>query len=1729
MLTDGHAEPKVSIVLPTYNDLRFLPGAIESVLGQSFQDFELVVVNDGSTDGTKAYLDGLNDPRVRVIHQENRRLPEALNAGFRAARGDLLTWTSADNYCAPGFLEHLVGALEAYPEAGFAYSDFANIDKDGQIISVRENPSLTYHDLLAGNPGVASFMYRRACQDKVGYYDPSMECAEDWDYWLRILEHFETVYVPQVLYHYRRHEDGMSQRLPERVYRASRRVFDKAMERRNREVDLRELYPAIRLCRCEELAMSHAGLDFGGRLLQSRFADPAVAVRVLEQVRGRESRMVHVTSNLAVAYARLGQWDHVLPLLREMMGHTEDGRVLDVCRAIIAAQRADDPQLLAEVTLFRPDRKGSELFQSEAQKRRVFRPSERPPVAARGQNAGLVSQDLRIEKAEQCRARSGNLAEEGSVKELTRGSLVDIARKGGTDKCASGHDDTPCHSKCSMPLRDESSKALKIAVLPHRNNLSFMGEILARMRATHEVRIVDCNDQEGIAEALLSADACWIEWATDFAVRVTALPRRCKTILRLHSFEAFCSSVQQIHWENVDDLVLVSPYIRDVLKDRVPDIESKVRTHVVPNCIDLDKFRFQDRPRGKQVAFVGALRPAKNIPLLMQCFREIHAADPEYTLHVAGELFGQELHRNELYYYIKHMEKELGIQGSVRFYGHVQDISTWLDDKDFILSASIREGHPVNIAEGMAKGLKPVVHNYPGARAAYPDEWIFGTAQECRDIVLASHFDRREYRAYVAQRWSTEKVLPQIDALLQGSPDASLFGGSPRTAPLAERPARGAASHVLAATPKVSIVTACYNAERFLAECLDSILKQTMAEWELFLIDDGSTDGTRGMIEEYARRDARIKPYYFDDNRGPYVRRNFAIERANAPFIVIHDADDIMCEEKLQRLHAAISANERLGVVGSFYRMFLDNFEGIEHCEDVTLATSQEEILEAYRNFGACDFCPHGAAIIRKRLFEEIGAYDENPFGSDSFWLAKVAEYACRSDEIALKNVPEFLMLRRMHAASQTATLPTFDSRSRRARFVAHWRGQLAAAMRGLRSDSPAELKAQLRRCVCGDFVERNAQVFAQWESEPLTDQMVDGFLARISAQFARGQYVRCIVTCGIVERLVDGIARTMPRYDLMRGLAYFALALPDRGRMYLEREWQAHGTPAARDFLRTHLQGDKALRRTRADRVEIIRAAISRDGQEGPATAPDRSAQVGRPLLPQGVQLEEHRRHVLDDLEAKYRRMPDDSPAKRLVALRLSELLRRVGLAERSRRLALEASAVRNDCDGESCNSRSDASAPGLAVSAAREERPGADAPSVTVVTVCRNGERFLPECLDSLLNQTLPTWELFLLDDGSTDGTRRIMEEYAGRDARIKPHFFDDNRGPYVRRNFAIERANAPFIVIQDGDDLMSPVKLETLYNEICRDDSLAMVGSFYRTFLERFTGLERTDPIELPLAHEEIAERLSTWRHGVSHISGIIRKSMFERIGPYDENPFASDSFWSAKLAEYARHCPDVRFKNVPAYLTLYRVHGTSQTQVLSTVDPRNRRVRFRQYCECKLREIREKAAMRPTLDVAAKLRACDCSDFLTRFKAQIIKWESEPVSPEVTRHLLETVAALFNNRCYVSCVSFLNGIEAMDRGIARRFRNFDLLKAMALWALDARESSLSCLHREMENHDNPAAREFLRDFFEKGQAQDVQAWCAERAGQFRLEIGETRCSGSESLCSPAVASQKLGRRL
>lgn len=393
---------------------------------------------------------------------------------------------------------------------------------------------------------------------------------------------------------------------------------------------------------------------------------------------------------------------------------------------------------------------------------------------------------------------------------------------------------------------------------------------------------------------------------------------------------------------------------------------------------------------------------------------------------------------------------------------------------------------------------------------------------------------------------------------------------------------------------------------------------------------------------------------------------------------------------------------------------------------------------------------------------------------------------------------------------------------------------------------------------------------------------------------------------------------------------------------------------------------------------------------------------------------------------------------------------------------------------------------------------------PKVTVVTACRNGERFLQECVDSVRSQTMQDWELLLVDDGSTDGSRRLIEELARQDSRIRPFCFPDSRGPYVRRNFAIRQAASDFIVIQDCDDIMSPVKLEALFSEINRDDSLAMVGSFHRTFLEEFRGVERTEAYELPLDHKTIVSSCAAWRAMISHGLAIIRRSLFDTIGPYDENPFASDAFWLAKLAMYSETGARARIINIPQHLTFVRIHADSQTQLLPVFDPRGRRVKYRQYCECRLERIREKWRQRPEIDVAAELRDCNCSDFLTRFKDQIVEWENQPLPLHVINELLSGALGAFRDGAYVSSVSILNGLGVMRPDISRRVPGFDLLKGLAFCAAGLTERGLRPLEQEAGNHESRAARQFLRDVREQGSSMDVRLWSARNVPDLALRL-------------------------
>lgn len=202
----------VSIVLTILNGARYLREALDSCLNQTYPNFELIVVDGGSTDGTLDILAEYDDPRLRLIHQSNNagKLPGALNLGLDAARGDYLTWMQADSIYHPEAIARLVAALEANPEIGHVYADYWVIDERGTILRVE--PTCEPEQILTAksDPCGVCFMIRRRVREVVGPHDLAAYPTQDYDYRLRIAMRFSSAHLPEPLYYWRIHPASLT-------------------------------------------------------------------------------------------------------------------------------------------------------------------------------------------------------------------------------------------------------------------------------------------------------------------------------------------------------------------------------------------------------------------------------------------------------------------------------------------------------------------------------------------------------------------------------------------------------------------------------------------------------------------------------------------------------------------------------------------------------------------------------------------------------------------------------------------------------------------------------------------------------------------------------------------------------------------------------------------------------------------------------------------------------------------------------------------------------------------------------------------------------------------------------------------------------------------------------------------------------------------------------------------------------------------------------------------------------------------------------------------------------------------------------------------------------------------------------------------------------------------------------------------------------------------------------
>ncbi len=226
--------PRVSVVVPCFNHGHFLARAIDSILAQSRQDFEVLVVDDGSTDQTRAVVQGYpnrGERRVRYVWQENRGLPGARNTGIRAARGELIALLDADDSWRPEFLAATGAYLEAHPEAGAVHTGCFFIDaRENRLpqVSTGTVPAGMMRTALVGGEFFipSAVLVRRRCFDQVGLFDESLRASEDWDMWLRVAAAVPFGSLPDPLVEYRIHDGNMSGGV-ERMLRTQLAVVEK--------------------------------------------------------------------------------------------------------------------------------------------------------------------------------------------------------------------------------------------------------------------------------------------------------------------------------------------------------------------------------------------------------------------------------------------------------------------------------------------------------------------------------------------------------------------------------------------------------------------------------------------------------------------------------------------------------------------------------------------------------------------------------------------------------------------------------------------------------------------------------------------------------------------------------------------------------------------------------------------------------------------------------------------------------------------------------------------------------------------------------------------------------------------------------------------------------------------------------------------------------------------------------------------------------------------------------------------------------------------------------------------------------------------------------------------------------------------------------------------------------------------------------------------------------------
>jgi glycosyltransferase involved in cell wall biosynthesis len=260
-------------------------------------------------------------------------------------------------------------------------------------------------------------------------------------------------------------------------------------------------------------------------------------------------------------------------------------------------------------------------------------------------------------------------------------------------------------------------------------------------------------------------------------VEASRLPKTCRSVVCVHRCEEAAELLRHIQWENVDMLVTVgSSFVEQIVLRLVPDIHHRTRVVNISQGVDLDRFRFVGRPRGKNLVCMDRLDARNNQMFLLQCMQKLHYIDSGYKLFFAGGF-----HQVVLEQYLRHITDALELKDVVFFCAQQGDLECWLQDKHYVVSADTGGGQGTEVLEAMAYGLKPVVHNFPSAGEIFQPEFIFNISEQFCEQILSDRYEPARYRKFVEERYPLKRQLEKVNEIfvqLEAEIDLRRAGGA---------------------------------------------------------------------------------------------------------------------------------------------------------------------------------------------------------------------------------------------------------------------------------------------------------------------------------------------------------------------------------------------------------------------------------------------------------------------------------------------------------------------------------------------------------------------------------------------------------------------------------------------------------------------------------------------------------------------------------------------------------------------------------------------------------------------------------------------------------------------------------------------------------------------------------------------------------------------------------------